>query len=548
MRWTTLAFLLCWGCVPRLDDCGDDTDCAFGRVCSGGYCLPPDAAFEDAQVDQSVVTGDAAPMDAAVDAVPGDAARDAAKDAMQSCVEGETEPCSAEANVCDPGARTCIDGAWSDCEGRVVMRPETCDGLDEDCDGSIDEGFDIGGDCADGLGACERVGQLVCAEGGAQCNESAVEPDGPELCTSAPAPEIDEDCDGRIDEAASGVANWLGSTIAIGISAAQNADFRSAANLDIAVTATHTAVLARLGGEGDRAMALQIFRHLADGEFGAGQTVTPFSGPVEDVALATQGRRFVVAGLRELAQGVQSVEIQIIDPDDEPVIDGEIVSQYSAAIDGLRLVNSPRGEVTTFVHLAEALEIRRRTFTAGPMVAETLLAFEGALGEWDAAARGAESFLIWGNGAGVSYRRWDGRDRRVTLPNPLPAGRPALTLGRQPYLSTVVDGGFLHVARIENDAVTDRDIWDDVNVEPADGALAPDGHLLLAAHTPNGPSVSIYSPELDRSQQRLSLGRFMTPAVIASFGSRGALAWLDASGEISMRAIWTGCASATPSR
>ena len=54
-----------------------------------------------------------------------------------------------------------------------VSSAETCDGWDNDCDGEIDEGFDLGGSCT--IGACDLPGTYVCAADGSGVHCSAVE-------------------------------------------------------------------------------------------------------------------------------------------------------------------------------------------------------------------------------------------------------------------------------------------------------------------------------------------------------------------------------------
>ena len=72
---------------------------------------------------------------------------------------------------------------------------ETCNGADDDCDGRVDEGFALGAPCLVGSGACVARGALVCGDdGGLACDAPPIEPQ-PELCNG-----LDDDCDGSVDE------------------------------------------------------------------------------------------------------------------------------------------------------------------------------------------------------------------------------------------------------------------------------------------------------------------------------------------------------------
>jgi hypothetical protein len=113
----------------------------------------------------------------------------------RSCYSG---PSGTEGvGVCKAGIQRCEGGVWGKCEGQVLPTAEICDGQDNDCDGQIDEGFNVGQSCTVGVGECVRTGQYVCkADGsGTECNAVAGTPTA-EICDG-----LDNDCDGKVDEA-----------------------------------------------------------------------------------------------------------------------------------------------------------------------------------------------------------------------------------------------------------------------------------------------------------------------------------------------------------
>jgi hypothetical protein len=73
-----------------------------------------------------------------------------------------------------------------------------CDTLDNDCDGRVDEAYQIGQACTVGSGACANPnGMWVCDNSmpnGHRCNGSPKTP-GTEVCNG-----LDDDCDGKVDE------------------------------------------------------------------------------------------------------------------------------------------------------------------------------------------------------------------------------------------------------------------------------------------------------------------------------------------------------------
>lgn len=81
-------------------------------------------------------------------------------------------------------------------ERRAVSSPdagiETCNGADDDSDGQVDEGDpNTGAPCGSNVGAC-TIGVLTCLEGALGCSG---EGGTVETCNA-----VDDDCDGRVDE------------------------------------------------------------------------------------------------------------------------------------------------------------------------------------------------------------------------------------------------------------------------------------------------------------------------------------------------------------
>ncbi len=97
---------------------------------------------------------------------------------------------------CDP-ADCDGDGVAEDCDDHDAAvhpgAPERCNGLDDDCDGAIDEGVAEGEACDSGRGGQCGPGELHCREGVLRCDPLRGPTD--ETCDGA-----DEDCDGEVDE------------------------------------------------------------------------------------------------------------------------------------------------------------------------------------------------------------------------------------------------------------------------------------------------------------------------------------------------------------
>jgi len=114
------------------------------------------------------------------------------------CTPGDTQACYSGAQEvagvgdCVVGVQTCDEtGKWTPiCDGEVLPSEEVCDGADNDCDGAVDQGFEP---VTCGQGVCQ-VTVNECQDGVPQICEP-LDPEGSETCDG-----VDDDCDGSVDE------------------------------------------------------------------------------------------------------------------------------------------------------------------------------------------------------------------------------------------------------------------------------------------------------------------------------------------------------------
>jgi len=139
----------------------------------------------------------------------------AASFTMQACTpDGAQHPCPGyNLGACKPGTRTCtLAGTFSACTGAVAPVNEICDGIDNNCDGIVDNSTpgvpdnQCGGvcsitppyiwspcdgpdadQCQEGHLACDGINATVCVE---------TTPNNVEVCNGR-----DDDCNGVVDDA-----------------------------------------------------------------------------------------------------------------------------------------------------------------------------------------------------------------------------------------------------------------------------------------------------------------------------------------------------------
>jgi len=180
-----------------------------GRVDAG---RPDDGGETDAGRDAGGETdaGESCPPPATEVCGGGDEDCDGAIDEGCECTPGATRACGESEGACEPGEQTCGgDGTWGDCEGAVGASAELCDAamVDEDCDGVGNE------DCACAEGETRTCTSGSCT-GMQTCDASGSWGDCTGLgATTETCNGRDDDCNGTIDDGDAGCEAETGCTL-----------------------------------------------------------------------------------------------------------------------------------------------------------------------------------------------------------------------------------------------------------------------------------------------------------------------------------------------
>lgn len=158
------------GCAPAGTPCNDGNACTVGETedgacnCGGGVMAPAGTACDDGNPNTT-----------------NDVCNGAGVCSGTPCPDADADGFTTCGGDCDDSDPDVHPGAI-----------EVCNGIDDNCDGGIDEGFDLGAPCGCG-------GVVVCnGSGGSTCSVSTVE-----ICGDG----LDNDCDGEFDEGCSCLDN-----------------------------------------------------------------------------------------------------------------------------------------------------------------------------------------------------------------------------------------------------------------------------------------------------------------------------------------------------
>ncbi len=192
-------------CTNPGDDCDDSDDNCFDGTADEpvGACGTCDTPLEtcdlldndcDGTVDENVCAPGCTPTGR------GETCNDLDDDCDTRIDEGVTRSCGRDLGICTRGTQTCTAGVFGACVGETAPGTETCNGLDDDCDGRVDG---ISQPCGSDEGLC-RAGVRICTDGSFGGCIGEIGP-AAEVCDG-----LDNDCDGSIDEAMDLVDATLG--------------------------------------------------------------------------------------------------------------------------------------------------------------------------------------------------------------------------------------------------------------------------------------------------------------------------------------------------
>ncbi len=184
--------MVCDGVDNDCNGTADDGFMSTATTCGVGACEGTGMTTCMAGVEgDTCVAGAPAPDDATCDGVDDDCDGMADEDYASVDTMCGLGPCAAT------GTSSCVEGVEMDTcmPGTPAGEDTTCDAMDDDCDGMVDEAF-VGEATTCGVGACMTMVSSTCVDG---MTEDACVPGTPAADDST-CDGIDDDCDMSVDE------------------------------------------------------------------------------------------------------------------------------------------------------------------------------------------------------------------------------------------------------------------------------------------------------------------------------------------------------------
>jgi|GEM_PF-2733187 len=221
------------------------------------------------------------------------------------CTAGAMRACGTAFAIvpCRAGTQTCIPaGTWSACADAVGPMADVCDGMDNDCDGDVDEGCGCMPEpeiCGDGVdndcdgvtdeAACTTRPDAGVADGGGTCVPTTEACDG-----------VDNDCDGTIDNGVCDACRcdyWGTATASATIPMANGFGMSPARFRNFEVAFDGDGALAfvtggDIGGRRDGRISFAL-RRTDGGAIGTDRTLSPSGAAI--VGVAWSGSRWIAA-------------------------------------------------------------------------------------------------------------------------------------------------------------------------------------------------------------------------------------------------------------